>query len=116
MEYYFNNITPVDFQRLINAILLARFGEDLRVTPLRGADGGRDSETAPGNPHLEVDVSSNSTHAKSPLAEPRLGRYLFQVKHHNTNEMRPSDARKKVLDEFEEELTKNVLTSTERPK
>ena len=53
MEYYFDQLDPIKFQRLINAILIARFGEAVRLTPLRGQDGGKDGETAPGNPYFE---------------------------------------------------------------
>ncbi len=49
IEYYFNNLDFMAFQRLINAILVARFGEHARLTPLQGSDGGRDGETAPYN-------------------------------------------------------------------
>ena len=44
MQYYFNNLDATSFQRLINGILVARFGEDIRLTPLYGADGGRDGK------------------------------------------------------------------------
>ena len=50
MEYYFNELSPVAFQRLINSILTILYGEHVRLTPLRGSDGGRDAEIAPNNP------------------------------------------------------------------
>ncbi len=56
IEYYFNNLDHSTFQRLINSILIARFGEHARLTPLQGSDGGRDGETAPYNPYFEFQV------------------------------------------------------------
>ena len=48
MRYDLNELSdPTRFQSLVNAILTARFGEDARLTPLRGPDGGADGETAP---------------------------------------------------------------------
>lgn len=108
MEYYFNNLNPNSFQRLINGLLLARFGEDARLTPLRGADGGRDAETAPANPFYEYQVTTPEQ--KTFRTSPRPGRYLFQVKHHRTIDTRPSDARNSVLADFAKELKANVLT------
>jgi hypothetical protein len=46
IEYIFNNLDASTFQRLINSILVYRFGENVRLTPLFGSDGGRDGETA----------------------------------------------------------------------
>lgn len=107
MEYYFNNLDPTSFQRLVNGILVARYGENVRLTPLRGADGGRDAETAPGNPYFEYQVVSQQR--QSFRTEPRAGRYLFQVKHHRTLDVRLSDARASVIADFERELKANVL-------
>lgn len=72
MEYQFNNLDPVTFQRLINAILVSRFGEDVRITPLHGADGGRDAETAVGNPYFEV--SLDDAQSVNNVLPPRNGR------------------------------------------
>ena len=33
MEYYFDQLDPTKFQRLINTIISARFGEDVRLDP-----------------------------------------------------------------------------------
>jgi hypothetical protein len=109
MEYYFNNLDATSFQRLINTILVARLGEDARLTPLRGADGGRDAETAPGNPFFEYQINPTST-VTSLFAPLRKGRYLFQVKHHRTTDIRISDARKLVVSDFQKELKTNVLS------
>lgn len=109
MEYDFNQLDPVKFQRLINAILVARFGEDARLTPLRGQDGGRDGETAPGNPYFEFQVSETASIPQNISQPPREGRYIFQVKHHRTIDRRLSDARQAVIADFEKELKKNVL-------
>jgi len=104
MEYYFDEIDPISFQRLINTILVARLGEDARLTPLRGQDGGRDGETAPGNPYFEFQVGDKSRESQGPFLPPRVGRYLFQVKHHRTSEGQLSEARRVVIAEFAKEL------------
>lgn len=109
MEYYFSHLDPVTFQRLINAILIARFGENVRLTPLRGADGGRDGETAPSNPYYRFEVTTSPPKSEA-LPPGDRGRYLFQVKHHRTTDIRLADARKAVISDFRLELEKNVLT------
>lgn len=109
MEYYFNQLDPVKFQRLINAILVARFGEDARLTPLRGPDGGRDGETAAGNPYFEFQVGKTVPVPQDIFQPPREGRYLFQVKHHRTTDRRLSDVRQAVIADFEKELKTNVV-------
>lgn len=109
MEYLFNNLSPESFQRLLNAVLLPRFGESLRITPLRGADGGRDAETPPATPGYEFDYRNTDPVTNLISAPPRKGRYLFQAKHHRTTNSRPTDLRRQVLREFEEEIKKNVL-------
>ena len=43
MEYYFDELDPVRFQRLIHALLQQQFGVTLQAGPLRGADGGSDA-------------------------------------------------------------------------
>jgi len=78
MEYYFNELDPIKFQRLINGILTAEYKEAVRLTPLYGADGGRDAETAPGNPYWEYQVSTVGS-ADAETIPSRQGRYLFQV-------------------------------------
>lgn len=110
MEYYFNQLDHVKFQRLINTILVARFGEDARLTPLRGPDGGRDGETAPGNRYFEFQVGDTISVPQSVFQPPRKGRYLFQVKHHRTTDGRLSDSRQAVIADFERELKTNVLS------
>ncbi|HEX8396353.1 MAG TPA: hypothetical protein VF644_02835 [Pyrinomonadaceae bacterium] len=105
MEYYFNNLSPTSFQRLINGILVARYGDSVRLTPLRGKDGGRDAETAPGNPFSEYQVTIPQDHE----GVIQKGRYLFQVKHHRTVDVRLQDARSTVISDFETELKNNVL-------
>jgi len=110
VEYYFNELDPVKFQRLVNTILVARFGEDARLTPLRGQDGGRDGETAPGNPYFEFQVDDTKSTSLGIFQPPRRGRYLFQVKHHRTTDKRSSEARQTVLSDFTKELKNNVLS------
>lgn len=109
MEYYFNELDPVKFQRLVNTILVERFGEDARLTPLRGQDGGSDGGTAPGNPCFEFQVSEARTTPQGIFQPPRKGRYLFQVKHHRTIDKKLSEARQVVLADFAAELENNVL-------
>ena len=41
-QYYFDELAPAAFQRLINSLLVKRYGEGVRLLPLKGADGGRD--------------------------------------------------------------------------
>ena len=110
MEYYFNELDPVKFQRLINTILVARFGEDARLTPLRGKDGGRDAETAPGNPYCEFQVGNEKFTPLNIFRPPPTGRYLFQVKHHRTTDKRSTEARQVVISDFKKELKNNVLS------
>ena len=110
MEYYFNELDPVKFQRLVNTLLVARFGEDARLTPLRSQDGGRDGETAPGNPYFEFQVDDTKSTSLGIFQPPRRGRYLFQVKHHRTTDKRSSEARQTVLSDFTKELKNNVLS------
>lgn len=109
MEYYFDNLDPTKFQRLANAILVARFGEDIRLTPLRGRDGGRDGETAPLNPFCEFNYSGGHKSLGS-MREPRQGRYLFQMKHHRMVDANSSEVRRKVIADFRRELKHNVLS------
>lgn len=110
MEYYFDELDPVKFQRLVNTILVARFGDDARLTPLRGQDGGRDGETAPGNPYFEFQVGDAKSMPQGIFQPPRRGRYLFQIKHHRTTDKRSSEARQAVLADFIRELKNNVLS------
>lgn len=109
MEYDFNQLDPIKFQRLVNSILVARFGTDVRLTPLRGRDGGRDGETAPGHPYFEFQVTDSLPLPQGMIA-PRSGRYLFQVKHHLTIDKRLSDARGAVVSDFAREFKDNVLS------
>src|SRR6185437_4319489 len=103
VEYYLNNLGDTEFQRLVNDILTARFGEHARLTPLQGSDGGRDGETAPYNPFFEYQVAEVPTPHNNILLPPQKGRYLFQVKFHSTKNTRISDARNAVFSDFEEE-------------
>lgn len=109
IEYYFDQLDPIKFQRLINTILVARFGEDARLTPLRGHDGSRDGETAPGNPYFEFQVSETIFMAQGFAQPPRKGRHLFQVKHHRASDRPSSEARQAVIADFKRELEDNVL-------
>lgn len=116
MQYDLNQLSdPKRFQSLVNAILTARFGEDARLTPIRGADGGSDGETAVANPYLEFRYEASSRHSNNPLIQaPRPGRYLFQVKYHPTGEQRLADLRSIVTKEFRDTLTEEVLNRLDR--
>jgi NACHT domain len=107
IQYYFDNLDPTTFQRLINVLLTARYGESVRLLPLRGADGGRDAETAPTPTLFEVIAEKPQfLTSGSPL---KPGRYLFQVKHHRTTDRPGSEVRSAVVSDFEKELSSNVL-------
>ena len=116
MQYDLNQLSdPKRFQRLVNTILTARFGEDARLTPIHGADGGSDGETATANPFLEFHYEFSSRHSNNPLVEPpRPGRYLFQVKYHRTGENRLSDLRSTVAGEFRKALVDEVVNRSDR--
>ena len=78
VQYYFDNLDPTSFQRLINGLLVRRYGEALRLLPLRGPDGGRDLETAPSQTLFKVVTEKpDFSLTVSPLP---AGRYLFQAK------------------------------------
>ena len=116
MQYDLNQISdPKRFQRLVNASLIARFGENIRLTPLQGIDGGSDGETTTANPHMEFTIDNSSTYSNNPLVEPpRPGRYLFQVKYHRTGERPLSELRSLVVREFKVALTNDVLKRSDR--
>ncbi len=116
MQYDLNQLSdPKRFQRLVNAILTARFGEDARLTPIQGADGGSDGETATANPYMEFRYEVSSKYSNNPLIEaPRPGRYLFQAKYHRTGEQRLSDLRSLVAREFKDALTDEVVSRLDR--
>ena len=112
IQYYFDNLEPTQFQRLINALLVVRFGESIRLLPLRGTDGGRDAETASLNSAFEVD-------ARVPPLLPmrralKTGRYSFQVKHHRMADRQSTAVRSLVISDFEKELRLNILSRDEK--
>ena len=116
MQYDLDQISdPRRFQRLVNAILTARFGENARITPIQGKDGGSDGETADANPHMEFTIDSEFKHPNNVIIEPpQPGRYLFQAKYHRTSEHRISDLRSLVVREFKDALIKDVLNRPDR--
>ncbi len=116
MQYDLNQISdPKRFQRLVNAILTARFGEDARLTPIQGKDRGSDGETADSNPFMEFTFEHNSKHPNNIITEPpRPGRYIFQAKYHRTGEQRLSDLRTLVVREFKNALVGDVLNRQDR--
>lgn len=110
IKYYFNNLSSYEFQRLINTLLISEFGENVRLTPLQGKDGGRDGETAAGNPFFPAVAQIPLPATLRPGDVPQRGRYLFQVKHHGTSDARPQDIRNVVVADFKNELKENVIT------
>lgn len=116
MEYDLNQLADgLRFQRLVSAILVARFGEDALLPPPRGPDGASDGETASNNPYMTFDATSERPVPTDPLVRPpRPGRYLFQVKYHRTGEQRISDLRATVVAEFKKELEEAVLRRPDR--
>jgi hypothetical protein len=107
-QYYFEELEPVQFQRLFNALLILRYGEGIRLLPLRGADGGRDAETAPGSSYFSVSIPEGLNDGKN-MNSINAGRYLFQVKHHRMTERPPATTRSTVLQEFTDELRENAI-------
>jgi hypothetical protein len=106
-QYYLDALEPAVFQRLVNALLIGRYGEGIRLLPLRGKDGGRDAETAVGSSYFSVTIPTVSGAINPGPIRP--GRYLFQAKHHRMTERPPTTVRSEVLQEFNEEFTNNVL-------
>ena len=107
--------TDVYGRKLVNAILSARFGEDARLTPIQGRDGGSDGETADANPNMEFVYDIEPTRSNNRLTEPpRPGRYLFQAKYHRTGEHRLSDLRSVAVREFKQSLIDDVLKRPDR--
>ncbi len=116
MQYDLNQLRdPNQFQRLVNAILTARFGEDARLTPLQGKDDGSDGEAGTDNPYMIFQHTGGKSPQSNPLIEPpRPGRYLFQAKYHRTGEQRLADIRTTVVREFRNALTQDVLKRRDR--
>jgi hypothetical protein len=107
-EFHFNQLDPVNFQRLINAILTARYGDPVRLSPLRGRDGGRDAELPDASAfHLRP------TPHHSGLPSLNDGLAVFQVKHHRTLEGPLTAARAAVIADFTREFVENVLPRLE---
>jgi hypothetical protein len=79
-QYYLDALEPAVFQRLVNALLVLRYGEGVRLLPLRGKDGGRDAETPPGSSYFTVSIPPSRDGIDPGPIKP--GRYLFQAKHH----------------------------------
>jgi hypothetical protein len=96
MEYYFDELDPVRFQRLINALLVQQYGVTLQTGPLRGADGGADATA----------VVTKNRGAGLPV-----GRHIFQVKHHRMTDANGTKLRKRVMSEYESDLL-NLLIDT----
>ena len=117
MEYDLNQLAHGKrLQRLVNAILKARFGEGAQLTPLGGADDGSDG----GATIIDMKQDASGSYVQrhrfhNPLFEPpRAGRYLFQVKFHKTGEQRLSDLRTSVVREFKKALQTDVLDRSDR--
>jgi hypothetical protein len=111
VQYYFDNLDPIGFQRLINSLLTSRYGEAIRLLPLRGSDGGRDAETPPHVDRLDFIIDRETSLAPHLFLKP--GRYRFQVKHHRMADHSGTSVRSTVINEFEQELQANVLNQHE---
>lgn len=107
--YYLDQLSPHRFQELVSTLLIARFGECIRITPYRGSDGGRDAETPPMHQIYGYVEEEGSVNQFSPFSTPPPGRYLFQVKHQSTHSVDRTGNWKQVLTDFRAEVTKNVL-------
>jgi hypothetical protein len=104
IEFHYNQLDPVGFQRLVNAILTARFGEPIRLFPLRGTDGGRDAELPQGG------VFELKGRRRLPRTTQKLtGPAVFQVKHHRTLDGPLQASRATVVSDFDAELRQNIL-------
>lgn len=110
VQYYLDQLEPATFQKLINALLIARYGEGIRLLPLRGKDGGRDAETAIGSHFFGVNLRDGDQQLDRTI---RPGRYLFQVKHHRLSDRPPTTVRGAVVQDFSMELSSNVLTRSQ---
>lgn len=110
VQFYFDNLDPVSFQRLINDLLVARFGETIRLLPLRGTDGGRDAETAPTFQTFEVEIENAATVLRN--LHLKAGRYFFQAKHHRLADKPGTSVRGSVVADFGQEITSNILSRT----
>ncbi len=106
-QYYFDELDPASFQRLINSLLIKRYGDGIRLLPLRGADGGRDAETPIASNYYGVKISKSDAHIGRGGIKP--GRYLFQVKHHRLMDRSAAVTRSAVVQDFGAELSDNVL-------
>ncbi len=104
IEFHYNQLDPVGFQRLVNAILTARFGEPIRLFPLRGTDGGRDAELPEGGV-FELKSGPRLLRTTQKLSGPAI----FQVKHHRTLDGPLQASRATVVSDFGDELTRNIL-------
>lgn len=110
MQYHFSELNSTEFQELINSLLMSTYGDSIRITPIAGADGGRDGETAPFDPlyQFSEEPLDDEDYNDDILKYGR--RYMFQVKHHNSVDKRHSDLRSTVLSEFRNEINNNVLS------
>lgn len=108
-EYFFNSLNPTSFQRLVGAVLVARFGEAVRLGPLRGKDGGRDAEATVAGEDLEIWTADVSTPVDPTNLRP--GRYMFQAKFHRTLDSPLASARSSVISDLSREVNKNVIAS-----
>ncbi len=106
-QYHFTELHPIAFQRLINALLVGKYGEGVRLLPLQGSDGGRDAETPEEGTLYTLDVPQRDPSA--PSTGIKAGRYLFQVKYHKTTDRTGTATRAAVLQDFAQELNDNVL-------
>lgn len=109
MEYYFDSLSPIDFQRLVNALYITKYSDDFKVTPIIGADGGSDGEIVENDSirfyELEP-IKSRSAHTK--------GRTVIQVKHRRIEGIGATAARASVIDDYRAEINKNIIPRAKR--
>lgn len=109
MEYYLDSMDARRFQRLVNSIFVSRLGDGFEVTPLVGADGGKDGESDSERFTSVFDIKSKS--GKETVFT--TGRTILQVKHHTIEGVGSTAARNAVLSDLRGELIKNILPIAE---
>ncbi|MFC4427176.1 NACHT domain-containing protein [Deinococcus navajonensis] len=109
MEYYFDHLSPVEFQRLVNALYITTLTDSYKVTPIIGADGGSDGEID------ETDVERfYELEASDSKPSYFKGRTIIQVKHRRIEGVGATAARTSVTDDYRSEITKNIIPRSKK--
>jgi len=111
VEYYFDNLSSNEFQRLINAIFISKYKENYTVTPITGADGGSDGEIFFDKESIEYKLESIKG-----CPDPLRGNTLIQVKHHKIDGIGGTAARAAVITDFRTEVRNNYLPQLKKRK